>query len=101
MLPIIEMIDSLPAVQSINFCDNRLTDVSLMPLTAKLPHLKTLTSLNLNENDIDESSATIIDYLSDQECPLIELFLDASDVDDLECAKIASAIESNTSIQVL
>tara|TARA_B110000091_G_C13669318_1_gene413048 strand:+ start:204 stop:605 length:402 start_codon:yes stop_codon:yes gene_type:complete len=42
MLPIVEVIDKLPAVESVDLCDNRLTDISLMPLMRKLVNVPTL-----------------------------------------------------------
>ena len=50
--PIIEVIDMLPGISTINLSDNRLTDKTLMPLARKLPSLTGLTHLDLSFNKV-------------------------------------------------
>ncbi len=99
--PIIDVIDELPALHSINLSDNRLTDITLMPLASKLPLMDTLTYLDLSFNKIDECSHTIMDYLRSSSCKLRSLILNGADVDDQECVNIASAIAQNKSLKTL
>jgi Ran GTPase-activating protein (RanGAP) involved in mRNA processing and transport len=99
--PIIDVIDELPALHSINLSDNRLTDVTLMPLASKLPLMETLTYLDLSFNKIDECSHTIMDYLRSESCKLRSLILNGADVDDQECVNLASAISQNKSLKTL
>ena len=101
IIPILHIIDKLPAVAEINFCDNRLTDESLSMLTTKLERLKMLTHLDLSYNDIDDSAKDIMDYLVSKRCTLKTLVMDGADVDDVECAHIADAMKHNSSIQTL
>jgi Leucine-rich repeat (LRR) protein len=101
VLPIISVLDTLPAVYVIDLSDNRLTDKSLMPLALKLSHLPNLTSLNLSFNKIDESSETIMEYLRNRKCKLRVLVLNGADVDDDECANLMDAIGDNRSIDTL
>jgi hypothetical protein len=100
-LPVISILDTLPAVFVIDLSDNRLTDVSLMPLAMKLSHLPNLTSLNLSFNKIDDSSETIMAYLRNRQCKLRILTLNEADIDDDECVNLMDAIGDNRSIDTL
>ena len=99
--PIVEIIDRLPVIHSINLCDNRLTDVTLMPLALKLSSFKSLTYLDLSFNKMDDSSETIIEYLQSNECTLISLILNGADVDDDEAGNLMVAFASNKSVTTL
>lgn len=99
--PVIEVIDKIPALHTINLADNRLTDATLMPLALKLPLLTSLTQLDLSFNKIDDSSETIMDYLRDENCKLRTLILNGADVDDEECVNICLAISHNKSLRTL
>ena len=98
--PIVEIIDRLPVIHSINLCDNRLTDETLMPLALKLS-FKQLTFLDLSFNKMDDSSETIIEYLQSSECTLISLLLNGADVDDDEAGNLMEAFASNKSVTTL
>ena len=52
IMPIISVIDALPAIEAIDLSDNRMTDTSLCPLTVKLRTLRTLTHLDLSFNKV-------------------------------------------------
>ena len=97
-LSIIDVLDILPCVESIDLQSNRLTDLSLIPLAEKLFDMKALTYLNLSGNDVDDSSAYLMEYVSSPFCTLKTFLLDSSDVDDVECANLATAMIKNTSI---
>lgn len=99
--PVVNIIEKLPALQSIDLTDNRLTDDTLMTFATKLQQLKALTHLDLSYNKIDESSETIMNYLRDDNCQLKTLLLNGADVDDGECVNLATAIKHNRSIQTL
>jgi hypothetical protein len=99
--PVIEVLDMMPAIQSINLCDNRLTDDTLMALALKLPHFESLTFLDLSYNKMDDSSETIIEYLESDECKLQTLLLNGADVDDGEAANLMEAFKSNKSVHTL
>ena len=99
--PIVEIIDRLPVIHSINLCDNRLTDETLMPLALKLSSFKHLTFLDLSFNKMDDSSETIIEYLQSDECTLISLLLNGADVDDDEAGNLMEAFASNKSVTTL
>eukprot|EP01034_Spumella_vulgaris_P029711 gene29711-36803_t len=101
MVPVIKVLEKLPAIQSIDFCDNRLTDLTLMPLALKLQSMPNLTYLDLSFNKMDDSSQTIMAYLKDEHCRLRTLLLNGSDIDDSECANLAQAIQENKSIRTL
>lgn len=101
MLPLITVIDSLPAIHTIDLCDNRLTDLTLVPLASKLIQFKSLTHLDLSFNKMDESSATIMDFLKSDDCKVFTLLLNGADVDDNECKDLADAISLNKSITTL
>ena len=95
------MVDKLPAVKIIDFSDNRLTDLTLMPLAHKLKRMHSLTYLDLSFNKMDDSSETIREYLMSESCNLGTLLLNGADVDDFECVDLASAIEKNKSLHIL
>lgn len=99
--PIIRVVDKLPAVKIIDFSDNRLTDLTLMPLAHKLQKMPSLTYLDLSFNKMDDSSETIREYLMNESCHLGTLLLNGADVDDFECVDLASAIEKNKSLHTL
>lgn len=99
--PAIQVVERLPAMQTIDLSDNRLTDKTLMPLALKLHKLTNLTHLDLSFNKIDESSAAIMQYLRDPACQLRTLLLNGADVDDNECGNLAAAISENKSIRTL
>lgn len=100
-LNVIEVIDQLGDLETINFCDNRLTDISLMPLMEKLESLSQLTHLDLSFNKIDESSEVMINYLISPICRLKVLVLNGADVDDDESCNLFDAIAANKSINSL
>lgn len=99
--PVIKIIDQLPGIHTLDLCDNRLTDITLMPLAMKLNKFKNLTYLDLSYNKIDESSSTIMSFIRNPECRLETLLLNGADVDDYECCNIAEAISYNYSIRTL
>jgi len=91
-----ECLVTLPSIESINLCDNNLTDVSLYPLINACSRIPGLRELNLSRNKIDsKASAALAAYLSSPKCPLYRLVLDASDVDDGECASFVECLETN------
>jgi hypothetical protein len=75
---VVDVIDSLPSISTINLCDNRLTDNTLMPLAEKLQSFKSLTFLDLSYNKMDDSSETIMVFLRSPECTLTTLQLNGS-----------------------
>lgn len=101
VLPIINTIDKLPAVETLDLCDNRLTDLSLMPLTLKILSMKNLTHLDLSFNKIDQSSKTVMHYLKSYDCQLKTLLLNGADVDDNESINLFEAISVNKSVITL
>lgn len=91
-----ECLITLPSIESINLCDNSLTDVSLYPLINACSRIPGLQELNLSRNKIDaKASAALAAFLSSPTCPLYRLVLDASDVDDGECAAFVECLETN------
>ena len=101
MLPMIKIMDTLPAIQTIDLCDNRLTDLTLIPLANKLINFNDLTHLDLSYNKMDASSEAIQDFLRSDDCKLFTLLLNGADVDDQECRNIAEAMSFNKSIKTL
>jgi len=99
--PVVKIIDQLPGIHTIDLCDNRLTDITLMPLAMKLNKFKNLTYLDLSYNKIDESSSTFMSFIRNPECHLETLLLNGADVDDYECCNLAEAISYNYSIRTL
>ncbi len=97
-----ECLVTLPVIESINLCDNNLTDESLYPLITACSRIKGLQELNLSRNKIDErASKALAAYLSSPDCPLYRLVLDASDVDDGECASFVECLETNQGLHEL
>lgn len=101
ILPIVMVADTLPAVETIDLSDNRMTDLSIMPLTLKLAALTTLMHLDLSFNKMDESSESIMKYISSKDCTLRTLKLNGADVDDYECCNLCDAMIENRSIETL
>eukprot|EP01038_Epipyxis_sp_PR26KG_P006849 gene6849-9376_t len=101
VLPLIKIIDQLPAIKTVDLADNRLTDLSLVLLTNKLSNMKYLTYLDLSYNKIDKAAYTIDDFLQQDYCILRTLLLNGADIDDDECNQLARAISNNKSIKTL
>jgi hypothetical protein len=99
--PFVHIVDTLPGIRTLNLSDNRLTDITLLPLTEKLSAMKNLTHLDLSFNKIDESSKTLQEFLMKADCRLQTLILDGADVDDQECGALATAVAKNTSLETL
>ena len=100
-MPVVEVLHRLPAIETVNLCDNRLTDHSLMPLMSKLVHMPSLTHLDLSFNDMDDSSVSIQEFIKADSCFLETLLINGSDVDDYECCNLCEAMIENSSIKVL
>jgi len=78
-----ESLKSLPFVQSINLCDNNLTDIGMSPVLTSILTIPNLLELNLSNNTIGPKSAqSMADYLSSENCSLVRLELHDADVDD-------------------
>ena len=91
-----ECLKTLPSIESINLCDNNLTDAALYPLICACSHISGLQELNLSLNKIDaKASRALADFLSSPKCPLYSLVLVSSDVDDSECANFVECLETN------
>lgn len=71
MLGVVEVISSLPELKTLNFANNRLTDISIKPLvTSIFTHLKCI-SLNFSNNKIDaDTIAMLLVYLKSPSCIL-------------------------------
>lgn len=99
--PLVEMIHTLPNIDTVDLNDNRLTDITLMPLMLKLVNMPSLTHLDLSNNKMDDSSEVIMEYIKANNCSLVTLILNGADVDDGEAGNLADAISVNTSITTL
>jgi Ca2+-binding EF-hand superfamily protein len=97
-----ECLLTLPSIESIDLCDNNLTDISLFPLITACSRIKGLQELNLSRNKIDaKASKALATYMSSPMCPLYRLVLDASDVDDSECAAFVECLGTNRNLHEL
>ena len=70
--------------------DNRLTDDSLTPLLEAVRILPKLTALDLSGNDMDDSAASLRDYLGASNCKLRKLWLAKADIDAAEWEGVPS-----------
>eukprot|EP00752_Nemacystus_decipiens_P004848 g4411.t1 len=91
----------LPNLASIVLRDNRLTDLSLNDILAEAVGLKSLTSLDLSSNKIDNSALVLRAYVASSSCSLQKLSLSNADVDDDECTSLMEALVGNSSIRML
>ena len=97
-----ECLQELPLIESVNLNDNNLTDDSLKYLIDALVTIKTLTSLDLSRNKIDgDSSDSLADYVSREDCPLLILTLQSADVDDGECDGFVQCLVTNRQLRQL
>jgi hypothetical protein len=95
-----EVIHLLPMIESVNLCDNNLTDDSLSPLLHSILTINTLKVLDLSRNKIDgESAEALADFLSDPECTLERLVLQSADVDDIECNEFIEKLNTNRNLR--
>ncbi|KAJ8569310.1 hypothetical protein ON010_g5950 [Phytophthora cinnamomi] len=92
----------LPLVESINVCDNRLTDVGISCLLRALENKPHLTSLDVSSNPMGIDAANVLrGYIRSNLCTLRVLALNEISLSDLECARLAKAFEHNKSIERL
>jgi Leucine-rich repeat (LRR) protein len=97
-----ECLHKLPSIESLNLCDNSLTDESLYPILRAVMKISGLQELDLSRNKIDEmASEALAEYLSNPACPLYKLVLISADVDDGECAAMVECLESNRNLREL
>lgn len=92
----------LPLVDSINVCDNRLSDHALNALLCALEHKPQLAFLDISENEVGKQSVkSLRNYIASSLCTLKMLVVNQADVDDQECARFMIAFEQNKSVQRL
>ena len=61
----------MPNIESLNICDNRLTDESLGPILSAAAHIPTLTKLDVGSNKMDEeASEALANLLRTEDCPM-------------------------------
>ena len=58
------ILQHLPNVQHLNLLDNRLSEVSIIPLTETFMKTDGIKSLDLSENSIGAAAEKIISYLT-------------------------------------
>ena len=63
MKALVKVLPTLPSVEELKVGDNRLTDESLIPLCNVVTELRSLTSLDLSMNKIDDASEIMFNYL--------------------------------------
>jgi hypothetical protein len=87
-------LSDLPLMQELNLCDNRLTDVSLLPIMLSLSKREDLQSLDLSQNKIDsESAAAIAAFLGQRKNLSLTTFtLSAADINDVEAAMFVRSL---------
>ncbi|EGZ06680.1 hypothetical protein PHYSODRAFT_387316, partial [Phytophthora sojae] len=92
----------LPLVESINVCDNRLTDAGISCLLRALENKPHLTSLDVSSNPMGIDAANVLrGYIRSNLCTLRVLALNEISLSDQECARLAKALEHNKSIERL
>jgi Ran GTPase-activating protein (RanGAP) involved in mRNA processing and transport len=65
-LQLADCIHSLPCIEEVNLCDDKLTDVSLPSLLNAPVKIPTLRSIDLSQNDIDsKTSVALAEFLAD------------------------------------
>ena len=94
-----EVVTELPRLTTVNVCDNNLTDSSMSILVQSLSNQKQITELDLSENDIDsETAEALLKLVGTMKCPLKVLKLSNADVDDEEIISFMDAFVLNNSI---
>ena len=101
LISLCKVISGLPTVDTLLLRDNRLTDDSLTPLLEAVRELPRLTALDLSGNDMDDSAATLRDYLGSAYCKLRKLWLATADIDDFECADFMQDLTHNRSLEII
>ena len=97
-----DAISGLPFIQSINLANNKLTDVSLVPILTGIMSIPNLIFLDISENITGPDFAALLaTYVSRPTCPLLKLTLKNADVDDFECEQFVSALVSNENLKEL
>ena len=96
-----KILEKLPQCDTLMLGDNRLTDDSLTDLLEKVTHMPNLTHLDISFNDMDDSSKTILKYLSEEDCSLRILCMENADIDDFECGDLMEALKINKSLKSL
>lgn len=95
VLGLTKVLPELPHVCELSLRGCRLSDVSLAEVCRSVTNMPHITWLDISENDMDDSAEVLRDYLGSSNCMLKHLGLNCADIDDYECCKLMSALESN------
>jgi Ran GTPase-activating protein (RanGAP) involved in mRNA processing and transport len=97
-----DSVQDLPFIQTINLCDNNLTDVSLGKIINSIITIETLTDLDLSENVIDGQAAfALAVFLGSSHCKLLRLIMKSANIDDDECSMFVTSLKKNHSLREL
>lgn len=97
-----ESVRDLPFIETINLCDNNLTDRSLGKIINAIITIDALTDLDLSDNIIDgQSSFALAVFLGSSHCKLKRLVMRSANIDDEECSMFVISLKKNTSLREL
>lgn len=95
-----ESVQDLPFIQTINLCDNNLTDRSLSKIINSIVTIESLTDLDLSDNIIDgQSSMALAVFLGSSHCNLTRLIMRSANIDDEECSMFVVSLKKNHSLR--
>lgn len=82
---------SLPALEELNISDNNLTDSGLRAIILALRKCFHVKRLNISRNKVDDEAArALFDYISSNDCNLVQLVMQNADIDDVETSRFLS-----------
>eukprot|EP01038_Epipyxis_sp_PR26KG_P004053 gene4053-5796_t len=95
-----ESLDSLPMLQGLYLVDNKLTDISLVPIINNLERCIHLSKFDISNNVLSVQGAEALsDYLQSEKCHLISLYLRSTNIDDIGANKFISAISVRKTVR--
>lgn len=97
-----EALDKIPYLQTLNLTDNNLDDTGLSAIITTASRHPTLEVLDISQNIMDdEASAALAEFLGNPQCALRCLRMSACDIDDGECANFVEILMKNRTLQEL
>jgi hypothetical protein len=86
-------IGEIPCLMTVDISDNGLTDEGLKPMLAAILSIKTLTELNVSQNEVGgEAAEALALYVENPACPLQRLIMQRADVDDFEGERFVTGL---------
>eukprot|EP00606_Chrysophyceae_sp_TOSAG23-5_P000693 GSChrysophyteH2.ASY1.ANO1.40.1 assembled CDS len=94
-----DCLSDMPYLEELDVNNNALTDAGVASILEAIMPLKTLKTLNISRNKMDDDAAdALAAYVQLEDCPCETLIMQVSDVDDFEGERFVRCLMQNKSI---